>query len=178
MFKKIILALTLICGFAATSNAQLSFQHSAGGAVYLSKDFSSYGIVYSPRLNFYQPSDEMTLSLGAQLGVNMDGNFNSQTGVSGSFGYDLPVYLGMNFGAGASKDSKALVGGFLGGGYSVSSFSYANDFGAWSDSFSGPMAIAGIRANIKEQVFELNGSYTLNGGDKTNILGLRLLYQF
>lgn len=175
--KKFILLGTLffIC---FTAQAQFTFQHGAGVGYFYTSSIGGYAIIYAPRLNVAEISDEFSISVNAKPGASFDFSANSRTGGSGAFGFDLPVFAAVNFGFGATFDSDASFGGYLGGGYSVSSFAISDDISSGSSAGGGLMVVAGTRFFFKGQPAGVNASFSFGKGEKQNVLGIRFMYYF
>ena len=177
--NKLILSLIVGAALIITTNetfAQTSFSHSIGGGIFAgNKSGSGQGITYSPRLNFMELGDEMTLSAGTHLSLGFSGTSNSQSGSSGSFLIDLPIVAEMNFGCGSNNDSRSSFGGFIGAGFGYNKMASSDPvFGTTSMSSSGLLVNGGIRALIKERPIGLRVSYLLSS--KQTVLGIGIFY--
>lgn len=156
--------------------SQISFSHSIGGAYYGSPQASATAIMYSPRVNFLELSDELTVSAGTHLGLGIV--YNSQTGEN-SFAFDFPFVAEINLGHGANADTRSTFGGFLGLGYGYSRIGSDGAFGANYNDALGPVFNGGIRALINERPVGLRISHLANtkkGFD--NVLSVGLFYTF
>ena len=161
-----------------STQAQVSFQHGGGVGYFFTSSIGGYGLVYAPRLNVAELSDDLSVSINAKPGLSFDFNANSRTGGSGTLGFDLPIFAAINLGMGAMPDSDANFGGYIGGGYSISSFAYADDISSDSSTGGGLMVIGGARFIFKDRPVGINASFTAGSGDKESVLGLRFLYYF
>ncbi len=162
--KKLLFTIIAISIFSFAS-AQVSFSHAVGAKFYLSTnsdaDYSSIGIMYSPRLNVAELGDNATVSIGTHIGLAFEGN--SRDG-SSSFVYDLPIVAEYNFGSTSSKDNDEAFGFYVGGGYAIHN---SSDF---DEAISGPVVDGGIRFMIAEKPIDVNFSYLI--ASKTVDLGL------
>jgi hypothetical protein len=114
------LAFTLLCQHTNAQDYQPSFSHTVGFTLYTAHQYTSFGLLYSPRLNFAQFSDNATFSLGTHLGLANSLDATSETNNSNTFdnySIDVPIVVEYNFGNGASDESLNLFGFFIGGGY-------------------------------------------------------------
>ena len=158
------------------SFGQLSFSHSLGGSFYLSSLASAPGIMYSPRVNFLQLNDELTVSAGTHLGLGIV--YNSREGAS-SFALDLPLVAEINFGHASNPETSSSFGGFIGFGFGISKIGSQGAFGADYNSASGLIFNGGIRAIIKERPLGLRLSYLINTKDDfSNVFSLGMFYTF
>ena len=66
-----IAALIMLLSTGFNTNAQVSFSHSVGAALYYSTNAGCPGIFYSPRLNLVELGDELTLSVGTHVGLGI-----------------------------------------------------------------------------------------------------------
>jgi hypothetical protein len=90
-----------------TSEAGINYMLQPNG----SHDLSSYGITYSPRLNFWEKGNS-SLSMGLPL------SFGWSDAKSPHFAVvDLPAEVDYNFGAGSARGNKKKFGFFIGAGY-------------------------------------------------------------
>ena len=177
--KKLALIVTLFMFGLQGLMAQVSFSHAAGGKVFIGSgegfEYSSFGILYSPRLNFVEIGDSSTLSLGTHLGLGFQGSYNSRDGgESSSFVFDVPVVVEFNFGQASNNDNDDGFGFYAGAGYGIHK---SSDFG---ESFSGPVASAGLRFAIADRPLDVNLSYQMGTGDFKDfaILGIGAQYCF
>jgi len=74
-------------------------------------DQSAFGIVYFPRLNFYEHKNS-SFSIGFPLTFAW-----SDLKVVHFAAIDIPAEVDYNFGAGSAKENKKKLGFFIGGGY-------------------------------------------------------------
>ena len=164
------------------ANAQVSFSHAAGAGLYASEAGSGWALMYAPRLNVVDLTDEMNLSVGTNVGLGFSGSFNSQEGGSGSILFDLPILAELNIGHAANEDARSDFGGFVGLGYGFNKMAstvddpFGNSYSSNVNS-NGVVFSAGVRGVIKDNSLGLRVSYMLNsksGG--ANILGLGLFY--
>ncbi|MDX1907448.1 MAG: hypothetical protein SF053_10480 [Bacteroidia bacterium] len=169
---------TGLCILAAVqfSYGQVSFSHSFGVAYYASSFAAAPGIMYSPRLNFVELNDEMTVSVGTHLGLGLV--YNSQEGAS-SFVLDLPLVAEINVGHAANPDTKSSFGGFAGLGFGINKIGSQGAFGADYNDAAGLLFNGGIRAIIKEKPVGLRLSYLLNAKEGfENVFSIGLFYTF
>ncbi|HCS19208.1 MAG TPA: hypothetical protein DIW47_01360 [Bacteroidetes bacterium] len=170
------LFLLAIISFLSLQNsyAQLSFSHSFGASIYVSSLAAAPGLMYSPRLNFLELSDETSLSVGTHLGLGF--SYNSQDG-AGSFALDVPLVAEINFGHGALPDTESNFGGFLGLGYGISRIGSDATFGADYNEAAGPVFNGGIRTYIWDRPLGLRASYLINTKEGyANVFSLGLFY--
>lgn len=181
--KKTILTAVAVLSLAAfnAANAQISFSHSVGGGLYASSKGAGWALMYAPRLNVVELADEMTVSVGTNLGLGLSGSANSREGGSGTLLLDLPILAELNIGHAANNDANSDFGGFVGVGfgYSKMASSVETNFGTSSSNVTstGVLFSGGLRAVIKGQSVGLRVSYMLNGAtDGANVFGLGLHY--
>ncbi|MCI5058398.1 MAG: hypothetical protein MRY83_19965 [Flavobacteriales bacterium] len=159
------------------SFGQLSFSHSLGGAYYATSITGAPGIMYSPRLNFMELSDETTVSIGTHLGLGVV--FNSRDGGSNSYVLDLPIVAEINFGLAANQDTRSSFGGFVGLGYGFNRIGADSTFGSDFNEGSGVLFNGGLRAIIKERPLGLRVSYMLNSDEEfEDVISVGLFYIF
>jgi hypothetical protein len=174
--KLVVLAMALFANFAG--KAQVEFNHSVGGGLYASANSGGgYALVYSPRLNLTELSDELSISVGSHLGAGLEFSSNSRSGSSGSFILDIPVVAELNFGHACSSNSSAGFGGFVGAGFGFNKMSYDNGIFSSDRNATGVVINGGFRTNlIREQSVTLRVSYMLASDGNGDILGLGLTY--
>ena len=173
VFKSIIAVCLLIMISNANSSAQVSFSHSLGASFYFSEVTSSPGVMYSPRLNFIELGDEVTVSAGTHIGAWLD--FNSRSG--GSYSVDLPVVAEINFGHASHPDTKSKFGGFAGLGYGYNQMATSDNFGSSFNTAIGPVVNGGLRFIINENPIGLRGSYLLNtNAGNADVISVGLFY--
>lgn len=174
--KLAILAMALFANFSA--NAQVEFNHSAGAGIYASANSGGgYALMYSPRLNLVELSDEMSVSVGSHLAFGLEFSSNSQSGSSGSFILDVPMVAELNFGHACSSNSSVGFGGFVGAGYGFNKMSYSDNFGSGDRSVTGVVINGGFRTNlIRESSVTVRLSYMLTTDGKGDVFGLGLTY--
>lgn len=173
--KNILLG-TFLLLLSQFSFGQISFSHSLGVSYYSSSLASAPGIMYSPRINFIELSDETTISAGTHLGLGI--LYNSGEGAS-SFVLDLPIVAEINFGHGANPDTESSFGGFAGLGFGISKISSASAFGTDYNNAAGIVINGGIRTIIKEKPLGLRVSYLLNTKEGyKNVIGIGVFYTF
>jgi hypothetical protein len=128
-----------------------------------------YGIFFYPRYNISE-TDAGAVSIGIPLTIGVSGSANSRTGTSISLTADLPLTLDYNIGAGATEESTAGFGGFIGAGFGYTYTNQAYDYyvnGILYDTEQlkgrsfGPLAHAGIKALISDKVYMLRVFYKL-----------------
>ncbi len=166
---KTIALLTLIA-LSQIAYGQVSFSHSVGIAGYQAGDVSAPGALYSPRLNFMELGDNMTLSIGTHLSAGFD--FNSREGAS-SLALDIPIVAEVNFGHAAHPDAESSFGGFLGAGYGISKIGDSGAFDSGYNDARGFVFNGGLRASLKDRSVGLRVSYMLNTNEGyNNVFGL------
>ena len=179
IIKKLLFTGVVLFSTLTVSYGQISFSHSLGGSVYLSENVSAPGILYSPRLNFLELGDEITVSVGTHLGLGFSLNADSQGGGSGSFALDLPVVAEINFGQGANPDTQSSFGGFAGLGFGISKMGASDAMGDGYNDAAGVVINGGLRAIIRDKAVGLRVSYLLNiKKDNSSVLGVGLFYTF
>lgn len=167
-------ALTFLFAPAKTS-AQVSFSHSLGASYYAGGGVACPAIMYSPRANVLNLSDESTVSVGTHLGLGF--SFNSQSG--GAFALDFPLVAELNLGHAASEDSEADFGAFFGAGYGISKIGYDDGFGGGYNNAAGFVINGGLRAYVNSRSMGIRISYLKNRKeDAGNVLGLGFFYNF
>jgi len=173
--KNVLIGMLLL--FAQFSHGQISFSHAIGGSYYFASLTEAPGIMYSPRINLFELSDELTISVGTHLGLGLV-SANSREGAR-SFAFDLPIVAEVNFGHGANRDTKSLIGGFAGLGYGISKIGSAGTFGADSNDARGLILNGGVRVIIQERSIGLRLSYLLNTKEGyENVTGVGLFWTF
>lgn len=173
----------MICMVMLSLNVKAQFRISTGvsalygtGQVPKSADSGTekptilgYGIFFYPRYNISE-SDAGAISIGIPLTLGISGNINTQSGGSISLTADLPMTIDYNVGAGATEDSEAGFGGFVGVGfgytYTNQAYSYyVNGTMNGADQIRGksygPLAHGGIKANINQKVYFLRAFYKI-----------------
>lgn len=173
---KLVLLMVVMTVTTKITFGQVSFSHALGGAFYLSDLASSPALVYSPRLNFVELNDEMTISAGTHLGFG----FNYSTdGTDNYFAYELPIVAELNLGNSSSPNSDASFGGFAGLGYALNKMGNSSVFGASYNNAAGLYVNAGLRALINDRPIGLRVSYLMNSKvGFTDVLGVSLFYSF
>lgn len=175
-FNQILVTICLLFGAAASSNAQISFSHSAGAGLYGGGDAGSPAIVYSPRLNILAFGDNATVSVGTHVGAWLA--FNSREGAS-SLAFDLPLVAELNLGNKSTKDNDSGFGGFVGAGYGISRLASDGEFGLAENKASGVVVNGGIRANVLGRSLGVRVSYLINFKDNaSNVIGAGIAYNF
>jgi hypothetical protein len=128
-----------------------------------------YGLFLYPRYNIVE-SDAGAVSLGLPLTLGISGSVNSRSGGSISLTADVPLMLDYNVGAGATEDSEAGFGGFVGAGFGYTYTNqvydyYVNGSIYGSDNIKGksygPLVHGGIKANIGEKIYFLRAFYKM-----------------
>lgn len=171
---KNIILLGVLLALSQITYGQISFSHAGGVAAYGAGDVSAPAAMYSPRLNFVELADEMTISIGSHIGGGLA--FNSREGAN-SLALDIPIVAELNFGHAAHSDTESSFGGFIGAGYGISKIGDTSAFGSGSNDARGIVVNAGLRALIKEHSVGVRVSYMLNtkeGGK--NVIGLGAFY--
>jgi hypothetical protein len=148
---KYLFSTIVILSFVNTINAQ-SFFHGGGLGyqVMLITDSTgtlsdyeggiSYGIAYEARLNVKDISDNFSVSVSTMPMMMFNFSGNSRTGSELSFALDIPVMVGINLGALATKESDSTFGLTLSGGYGFTT-------GLTSSYVTGPVANLGLRVS-------------------------------
>lgn len=170
--KKFLFTSAILFAISFPSFSQISFSHSIGGSIYASESASAPALMYSPRINVVELSDEMTISLGTHLGLGYSGN--SREGAS-SFALDLPIMAEINFGHAANPNTDSSFGGFVGVGYGINKMGSEGAFEDGYNNAAGIVLNAGIRAIINEYPLGARVSYLLNtkdGGENTYSIGI------
>ncbi len=168
ILKNILLVALLI--LTQIAYGQVSFSHSVGGAIYVAGEAASPGIVYSPRLNFMELGDEITLSIGTHIAgwLAID-----QSEGSGGLALDVPIVTELNFGHAAHPDAESSFGGFLGAGYGISKIGAEDSFGSSYNDARGFVFNGGLRFGLKKGSFGTRVSYMLNTNEEyKNVIGL------
>jgi hypothetical protein len=149
------------------------FSHSAGVAFYGTEDYFSFGLMYSPRINFAVLSETSTFSIGTHLGLGGSYNYSyssyygSQTNTSVFI--DAPLVVEYNFGNAATRVAYKKFGGFVGGGYGLHAVTHSEDY-YYNDydyhitnaNIRGPLINAGFRFPIGRASFGVRLSYLFN----------------
>ena len=139
---------------------QVSFSHTVGGSIYSSTDNTGAGgIMYSPRLNFLELADEVTVSIGTHIGLGL--SLNSRSGAN-SLALDIPLVAEMNFGCASHPDASSGFGGFVGAGYGISRIGSQGAFGSGYNEASGLVFNGGIRTELLNFPVGLRVSYMIN----------------
>ncbi|OFY64196.1 MAG: hypothetical protein A3H98_12530 [Bacteroidetes bacterium RIFCSPLOWO2_02_FULL_36_8] len=155
---------------------QISFSHSGGASFYGSSLASAPGLMYSPRINFLELRDELTISAGTHLGLGVV--YSRDEGAS-SFAFDLPLVAEINFGHGANPDTRSSFGGFGGFGFGISKIGSAGAFGADYNDAAGIVLNGGIRAIINKNPLGLRLSYLINTKEGfENVISLGIFFTF
>jgi len=161
------------------SAQDLSFSHSLGASVYLG-DIGLVGATYSPRLNFLELDDEITVSFGTHLGLafNLESSRGAGEG-SASFALDLPIVVEINAGHAAHPETRSVFGGFFGFGFGYNSMGAEDTFVSTSSSSAGLVLNGGFRAIIREQPVMLRIGFLINSKEGgVNVLAVGFLYNF
>lgn len=166
------------------SYGQVTFNHAIGAGAYFNKYGAAPAVVYSPRLNVLELGGrgaDASLSVGAPIALGFSFSANSQSGGSGSFAADLPIFADVNFGHAANPDTRSSFGGFAGVGFEYNILGGADDYDSFISSSMGPAANAGVRFLLRERSIGLRASYMFNvkkSGYGASVVGLNLLYNF
>lgn len=151
-------------------NAQVSFSHSVGLSYFNCTIIGVPAIVYSPRVNLVELSDNATVSVGSNIGIG--GNGNSRDGFSDVL-LNLPLLAELNLGTKANPDNDGNIGGFVGAGFG---FNYMSDYYD-ENSTVGIVLNGGIRANIMQKPIEIRASYQLSTNKLNyNVFGVSAAY--
>lgn len=163
--KKAFYLIVAMLFIAPALTAQVSFNHSLGGAaVFSTSGTPGGGLMYSPRLNIADIGRDGTISIGTHLtlGAYFSGSTNSRTGSTGSSSgltLDLPLVVEANFGHMSSDYSHEDFGGFFGVGFGYSAIAGSNLI---NNSGFGPLVDGGVRIAAFEKSFTVKASYMLN----------------
>ena len=175
--------------FMLTIGAQAQFRISTGASVLYGTGkipknadegtekptILGYGLFFYPRYNISE-TDAGAISIGLPLTLGISGSVNTRSGGSISLTADLPMTIDYNVGAGATEESEAGIGGFIGAGFGYTYTNQAYDYYVngsvyGSDQIKGksygPLAHAGIKANINKKIYFLRAFYKI-GLEKEN----------
>lgn len=170
------------------------FHHGVGGSYILSFDGNgsnngTIGLTYAPRIAL-PISKESSVSLNVTPTLSFSAEINSSGASSSSFAYELPISVNYNFGYRSTNRSRSDAGGFVGLGYGLTNIknsiqssllgvdeiqSEVNGFyleGGGRFEFR----TAAMRKRRMDPVSMTISLYTIQGGDKGSILGLRFIY--
>ena len=167
--KKSILALLVICGIYQTADAQLEYIHSVGVGYYYSHVDNYPALHYSPRINFYQLGYAGTFSLDTRLSFGYfaeQGTYAEEDYFTSFF----PLTINFNKGNGATQFSAEPSGYYVGAGAAMNNgWSYYSNYG--------PYITTGVRFDIGELPFDLNGGFMLDVTDtRSNFYTVSLSY--
>ncbi len=196
MYKLIISVLTVILCIVSTS-AQ-SFSHGSGVSYMKLKgsgvDMNAYGVVYAPRINFKEMKEWASLSIGTKLAWAVSRtevqDFSNLTNVSTrevtTLVVDVPLLVGLNLGAGATRErTDGMLGAFInaGLGFNIRRFSYVNELEQKIKQRSlifGPAFYGGFRFRVKGKLASLGASFLqgLTKNNKIKVFGFRGIYYF
>jgi hypothetical protein len=145
------------------------------------KDQRSCGIIYSPRLNFYECKNS-SFSIGFPLTFGWSDFRNVQITT-----VDIPLEIDYNFGAGSVKGSRRRLGYFAGVGYGFHlnnvpfdpAYSPYNYFSLYS-SFRGVVGSTGLALSGWEAISSfgptLNAGFRIATGHRGKTIEFRLSY--
>lgn len=176
--KNVILVFLL--WFTQSSYGQITFSHSIGAAGYFNSLAENGGIMYSPRINFIELDNDITISAGTHMGLGLVTNAQGD----GSYTLDVPLVAEINFGHAAHKRSRSSFGGFIGAGYGISKTSYSNTNHGYithtssgSNDAKGLLINGGLRAIIKKISIGMRVSYLRNTNKGSeDVLSLGFFY--
>lgn len=185
LMKKTISIATAIIALAFPNHlsAQVEFSHSTGMGIYSSSQRNSgWGFIYSPKLNLYNISDEVSTSIGSNMGFG----FSKAPGGSTMFVFDLPASIDLNFGFGSTEGANSTFGGFLGGGYGINYMPYNsiiphnNVIRSGYATTHGLVVTGGVRTLIKGVLpFTVRFSHLRNSeAGMGNVFAFSMLYIF
>ncbi len=177
--KTLKLSMILAVGVLFVSmsgNAQPGFRHSLGVTYYSYFNASSFGLMYSPRIQLFQTGKESNISLGSHLSGGLawhsfEGGMN--------YYFDVPLMLEYHFGHGSEPSTRSKTGGFfgVGGGYNT-----IGDGNVWNvDKYqaTGIVVNAGLRRNILGRPMGARISYMYNFNEADyRIIGFGLFFFF
>jgi len=167
--KNLLLAFVITLGSATAAQAQLEYIHSAGVGYYYSPVDNYPALHYSPRLNFAQLGYVGTLSLDTKLSFG----YFAETGTYAEETYFtsfIPVTINFNKGNGATRFSPEPSGYYAGAGMALNNgWNYYYNFG--------PYFNAGVRFDIGDLPFDLNGGFMYDVTDtESNFFTIGLAY--
>lgn len=184
--KKIYLIAALVFITKSLSAQDVEFNHSAGltyllGVYNNTTEFidETYGVgypggTYNPRIDF-KIDREMSFSLTTYPTLCINGSVSSQNGASGSFAFEIPTGVQLNFGNHSTSRSRADFGGFVMAGY---------NFGAYSSigTIHSITGMVGAKFYLKEQALGVRLQYNLplnlEKTERLQLFGIGLLYNF
>lgn len=172
MTKKIFVStfLIILCNL---TTAQEKFSHSIGATGFIGTRKASLhaiGVTYSPRYNVLEIGNSSTLSIGTNIGIgyNIDYNFVDDNQIT----FHIPITIDYNFGLGSGRESlENNNGGFIGIGYSFEQAGRNINNGIINDvilvkkAMNGPIANVGYRFKIGSELFGIRASYLYGTGD-------------
>lgn len=123
---------------------------------------TSYGLVYSPKINVARVGESGSVSVGTRLSAGV--NFHNDA--VGSFMYEVPLLTELNFGMGAWKENQHVFGVYLGGGYGIHNITASKKYNLKAYKIAGPVLSAGLRFNVPRGFmagnWELGGNYMID----------------
>lgn len=169
IMKKLLILLCCITGMVFTGKAQLEYIHSAGVGYYYSPIDNYPALHYGPRINFMNLGYTGTLSIDSKLSFGYfaeSGTYAEET----YFTSFLPVSINFNTGNGATQFSAEPGGYYFGGGWAWNNgWEYYTNFG--------PYVNAGLRFDVGELPFDLNGGFMYDVTDsESSFLTISLSY--
>jgi hypothetical protein len=179
--KRLIFAAMLllsVCHLRAQDG--IEFMHSLGGKYFFYSNadgLTGTTIVYSPRINV-SSTENTAISVGTHLGLGF-AVYSGPDGSSSSLILDVPVVGEFNFGHGATSESEAGFGGYVGAGYGLHRVSMNVDGYGSSATLHGPVFTGGIRFALGSiGSYEIGATYMVNikKDYKTNPFGISISY--
>ncbi len=153
-----------------------NFQHGGGltlfyalnnapdSSFYSPNDAVAYGVSYFPSIQIASLSESLSLRLAGSPTLGISGSFNSQSGSTLSFLFDIPVDAELHFG---NQDNDGF-GGHVGAGFGYNRIS-SSDFGG--NTAFGPHFTFGLKAFVFGGMYGLRGSFLLNLSKKLDDYG-------
>jgi hypothetical protein len=175
----VLLTLTFI---SKSSKAQVEFMHSVGIATHLTvhDEFGQnfLALMYAPRLNVVQLSDESNISVGTRLGIGF--NYSNLSPLLPMF--EIPLIVDYNMNALSSKESYEESGFFIGGGFNYNSMT-AMEFDQntleskkVAATTLGWTVNGGMTFNKDKKKFAVRAAYTSGITNSNRIISLGILY--
>lgn len=166
--KKLLFILTLVFGLSK-AHAQLEFMHSAGLGYY-SSYLDKYGAVqYWPRLNLLQMGWNGTISLDTRISLG----YYAEQGTYAEEDYFtslIPVTINWNMKNGNTRFATENTGWYIGLGS-------AWHLGWRNYTTYGPYTTGGIRFDIGQLPFDLNGGYMIDiTGNRSSQFNISINY--
>lgn len=156
--------LLAFCWHPSNTSAQ-SISGGIGYAQLFSKQETEGMLRVAVRGNFIQPHDELSISVGTNLGLSI-GKYWEQYGPdwlqTNYLVMDFPITLDLNVGGFATNEADYLNGFFIGGGYGLIRYAVEDDFGIRRVDAIGPVVNTGMRVPLIEGGLEFRGSLMMN----------------